>query len=58
MDQNSNEYRKVGLFMWGGIICMPLIFAWFVFREGYSTSVRLIASLMLLLVCYILFIGL
>jgi len=53
MDREAEEYKKVGFFMWAGIICMPLIFAWFTFREGYSPTVRVIASLMLVFVFYI-----
>ena len=57
MNEGPVEYRKVGLFMWAGIICMPLIFSWPTFREGYSPTVRLAATLMLLFVLYVIFIA-
>lgn len=36
----KKKNRKVGFLLGMGILCCPVIFAWFTLRSGYSTAVR------------------
>ncbi len=53
--ESKKKYKEIGFLSWLGIICMPLIFGWFTFREGYPPIARIIASILLIYVFYLTF---
>lgn len=53
IDANANsatEQRQVSILLGIGIFLVPLIFAWFTLRQGYSTASRAISMVWMILV--------
>lgn len=46
----AEPYRKAGCLLMIGIFLLPIIFVWFVLRDGYSTTTRVISVIWLLIV--------
>ena len=51
-DTRSNQ-RQVSIWLGIGIFLVPIIFAWFTLRQGYSTLSRVISMVWLLMVLFI-----
>lgn len=43
------QHRKIGIWLGIGIVIVPIIFAWFTLRQGYSTLSRVISMAWLLI---------
>lgn len=48
-EQNSGDYRAVSLPLIVGIFLLPILFAWFTLRQGYSTLSRVVSFIWLLI---------
>ncbi|GAA3707983.1 hypothetical protein GCM10022421_13630 [Oceanisphaera sediminis] len=50
--QQQQQQRKVGHYLGAGIVMLPIIFAWFTLRKGYSNWLRIGAFLWLAVFLY------